>query len=125
MMSSKRAAAVANFFIVGEGYLMRYWDEMDSLDMMGNEFDYNGIQEGTGEGEKFSLKIRAFKEPSWLSDPKYQNVVLCDKDEVDKNGKVVKKVRSRGLFDTFILPYAYFLVYCEDAFKWSVLSLLV
>lgn len=82
----------------------------DSLDMMGNEFDYNGIQEGTGEGEKFSLKIRAFKEPSWLSDPKYQNVVLCDDDEVDKNGKVIKKVRSRGLFDTFILPYAYFLL---------------
>lgn len=82
----------------------------DSLDMMGNEFDYNGIQEGTGEGEKFSLKIRAFKEPSWLSDPKYQNVVLCDKDEVDKDGKVVKKVRSRGLFDTFVLPYAYFLL---------------
>lgn len=81
----------------------------DSLDMMGNEFDYNGIQEGTGEGEKFSLKIRAFKEPSWLSDPKYQNVVLCDKDEV-KNGKVVKKVRSRGIFDTFVLPYAYFLL---------------
>lgn len=82
----------------------------DSLDMMGNEFDYNGIQEGTGEGEKFSLKIRAFKEPSWLSDPKYQNVVLCDDDEVDSNGKIVKKVRSRGLFDTFILPYAYFLL---------------
>lgn len=82
----------------------------DSLDMMGNEFDYNGVQEGVGDGERFSLKIRAFKEPSWLSDPKYQNVVLCDNDEVDKNGKVVKKIRSRGLFDTFILPYAYFLL---------------
>lgn len=82
----------------------------DSLDMMGNEFDYNGIQEGTGEGEKFSLKIRAFKEPSWLSDPKYENVVLCDNDEVDSQGNMVKKVRSRGLFDTFILPYAYFLL---------------
>ena len=82
----------------------------DSLDMMGNEFDYNGIQEGTGEGEKFSLKIRAFKEPSWLSDPKYQNVVLCNDDEVDSQGKMVKKIRSRGLFDTFILPYAYFLL---------------
>lgn len=82
----------------------------DSLDMMGNVFDYNGVQEGVGDGERFSLKIRAFKEPSWLSDPKYQNVVLCDNDEVDKNGKVVKKVRSRGLFDTFILPYAYFLL---------------
>lgn len=82
----------------------------DSLDMMGNVFDYNGVQEGVGDGERFSLKIRAFKEPSWLSDPKYQNVVLCDNDEVDKNGKVVKKIRSRGLFDTFILPYAYFLL---------------
>lgn len=82
----------------------------DSLDMMGNVFDYNGVQEGVGDGERFSLKIRAFKEPSWLSDPKYQNIVLCDNDEVDKNGKVVKKVRSRGLFDTFILPYAYFLL---------------
>ena len=82
----------------------------DSLDMMGNEFDYNGIQEGTGEGEKFSLKIRAFKEPTWLSDPKYKDVVLCDDDEVDSHGKMVKKVRSRGLFDTFILPYAYFLL---------------
>ena len=58
----------------------------DSLDMMGNEFDYNGIQEGTGEGEKFSLKIRAFKEPSWLSDPKYKDVVLCNDDEVDSPG---------------------------------------
>lgn len=82
----------------------------DSLDMMGNVFDYNGVQEGVGDGERFSLKIRAFKEPSWLSDPKYQNIVLCDNDEVDKNGKVVKKVRSRGLFDTFVLPYAYFLL---------------
>lgn len=82
----------------------------DSLDMMGNVFDYNGVQEGVGDGERFSLKIRAFKEPSWLSDPKYQNIVLCDNDEVDKTGKVVKKVRSRGLFDTFILPYAYFLL---------------
>ena len=82
----------------------------DSLDMMGNVFDYNGVQEGIGEGERFSLKIRAFKEPSWLKDPKYKDIVLCNADEVDKNGKVVKKVRSRGLFDTFILPYAYFLL---------------
>lgn len=82
----------------------------DSLDMMGNVFDYNGVQEGVGDGERFSLKIRAFKEPSWLKDPKYKDIVLCNADEVDKNGKVVKKIRSRGLFDTFILPYAYFLL---------------
>lgn len=82
----------------------------DSLDMMGNVFDYNGVQEGVGDGERFSLKIRAFKEPSWLKDPKYKDIVLCNADEVDENGKVVTKIRSRGLFDTFILPYAYFLL---------------
>ena len=83
----------------------------DSLDMMGNLFDYNGVQEGLGNGERFSLKIRAFKEPSWLKDPKYANVSLCAPDEVDeKTGEVVTKIKSRGLFDTFILPYAYFLL---------------
>ena len=82
----------------------------DSLDMMGNVFDYNGVQEGVGDGERFSLKIRAFKEPSWLKDPKYKDLVLCNADEIDENGKVVTKIRSRGLFDTFILPYAYFLL---------------
>ena len=82
----------------------------DSIDMMGNLFDYNGIQEGIGKGERFSLKIRAFKEPSWLSKPEYKNVSLCDPDEKDTNGNVIKKIRSRGLFDTFILPYAYFLL---------------
>ena len=82
----------------------------DSLDMMGNVFDYNGVQEGVGTGERFSLKIRAFKEPSWLKDPKYKDLVLCNADEVDETGKVVTKIRSRGLFDTFILPYAYFLL---------------
>jgi len=82
----------------------------DSIDMMGNLFDYNGVQEGLGNGERFSLKIRAYKEPSWLKDPKYKDVVLCDPDEVDDNGNVVTKIKSRGLFDTFILPYAYFLL---------------
>ena len=82
----------------------------DSIDMMGNVFDYNGIQEGRGKGERFSLKIRAFKEPSWLSKPEYKDVSLCAPDEVDTNGNVITKIRSRGLFDTFILPYAYFLL---------------
>lgn len=82
----------------------------DSLDMMGNLFDYNGTQEGIGNGERFSLKIRAYKEPSWLKDPKYKDVSLCAPDEVDEHGNVVTKIKSRGLFDTFILPYAYFLL---------------
>lgn len=82
----------------------------DSLDMMGNLFDYNGVKPGLGNGERFSLKIRAYKEPAWLSDPKYKDVVLCDPDIYDKEGNVETKIRSRGLFDTFILPYAYFLL---------------
>lgn len=82
----------------------------DSLDMMGNLFDYNGVKPGLGNGERFSLKIRAYKEPSWLSDPKYKDIVLCDPDIYDKDGNVETKIRSRGLFDTFILPYAYFLL---------------
>ena len=82
----------------------------DSLDMMGNLFDYNGVKPGLGNGERFSLKIRAYKEPAWLSDPKYKDVVLCDPDIYDKDGNVETKIRSRGLFETFILPYAYFLL---------------
>ena len=82
----------------------------DSIDMMGNLFDYNGVKPGLGNGERFSLKIRAYKEPAWLSDPKYKDVVLCDPDIYDKDGNVETKIRSRGLFDTFILPYAYFLL---------------
>lgn len=82
----------------------------DSLDMMGNLFDYNGVQPGLGNGERFSLKIRAYKEPAWVNDPKYKDLVLCDSDIYDKDGNVETKIRSRGLFDTFILPYAYFLL---------------
>lgn len=82
----------------------------DSLDMMGNLFDYNGVQPGIGASERFSLKIKAYKEPEWLKDPKYKDVVLCDPDVYDKDGNVETKIRSRGLFDTFILPYAYFLL---------------
>ncbi len=82
----------------------------DSLDVMGNEFDYNGTAEGIGSGERFSLKIRAYKEPDWLSKEKYKDVVLCDPDVYDSDGNLVTKIRSRGLFDTFILPYAYFLL---------------
>lgn len=65
----------------------------DTMDNWGNQFDYNGNMEGLGGGERFSLKIRAFKQPDWASEP------LCD-----------EKVRNRGLFDTFMIDYAYFLL---------------
>lgn len=65
----------------------------DTMDNWGNEFDYNGNMEGIGGGERFSLKIRAFKQPEWADAP------LCNEN-----------VRSRGLFDTFMIDYAYFLL---------------
>ena len=78
----------------------------DSMDNFGNQYDYNGDQEGIGNGERFSLKIRAFKQPSWADTP------LCNADEVDEfTGKIKTKIRSRGLFDTFMSEYAYFLLY--------------
>lgn len=65
----------------------------DTMDNWGEEFDYNGSASGIGGGERFSLKIRAYKQPEWAEEP------LCNAD-----------VRNRGLFDTFLIDYAYFLV---------------
>lgn len=65
----------------------------DTMDMWGNVYDYNGSASGIGNGERFSLKLRAYKQPEWASEP------LCNAD-----------VRGRGLFDTFMYDYAYFLV---------------
>ena len=77
----------------------------DSMDNFGNQYDYNGTQEGIGDGERFSLKIRAYKQPSW------SDVPLCKADDVDAgSGKIKTKIRSRGLFDTFMSEYAYFLL---------------
>lgn len=79
----------------------------DSIDMWSNEYDYNGTNAGITDGnddERFSLKIRAWKQPDWAKEP------LIVADEVDENGKVTKKIKSRGLFDTFMSEYAYFLL---------------
>lgn len=65
----------------------------DTMDAWGNVFDYNGKASGIGGGERFSLKLRAYKQPDWADAP------LCNAD-----------VRGRGLFDTFMYDYAYFLV---------------
>ncbi|MBR1378019.1 MAG: hypothetical protein IJ557_02695 [Bacteroidaceae bacterium] len=65
----------------------------DSIDHWGNEYDYNADEEGIGEGERFSLKIRSYKQ-----DPE-TGEILCDDDE---------NIRNRGLFDTFMKEYAHF-----------------
>lgn len=77
----------------------------DTMDPKGAVFDYNGKDAGDGGGERFSLQIRSWVQPDWASEP------LCADDERDASGKVVNKIRSRGLFDSFILPHAYFLLH--------------
>lgn len=76
----------------------------DSLDMWGNEYDYNGVSPGIGGGERFSLKIRSWVQPEWANAP------LVDADVVDSQGNIEKKIKSRGLFDTFMSEYANFIL---------------
>lgn len=74
----------------------------DAIDNWGNDFDYTGVNEGIGEDERFSLKIQAYKEVN--------GEILCKADEVDNDGHVIRKVRSRGLKDTFMSEYIRFLI---------------
>lgn len=77
----------------------------DSFDMWGNEYDYNGTSEGIGTGERLSLKIRAWKQPEWADAP------LVDADVINaETGEIEKKIKSRGLFDTFMSEYANFIL---------------
>lgn len=77
----------------------------DSLDMWGNEFDYNGVQLGVGGGERFSLKIRSWVQPDWAEAP------LINPDVINsETGAIEKKIKSRGLFDTFMSEYANFVL---------------
>lgn len=95
----------------------------DTMDQMGNEFDYNGTHEGIGEGERFSLKITAYRSfrykyvggnlristnPKEWSDPSW--LVPCNADVEDQQHRVEKKIRSRGLFDSFMSELAHFLL---------------
>lgn len=98
----------------------------DTMDQIGNEFDYNGVGEGIGDGERFSLKIAAYKpfrykyvsgqlkistDPTeWVDDATW--LIPCDADVVDsQTGKVEKKIRTRGLFDTFMSELCHFLLH--------------
>lgn len=74
----------------------------DSMDNWGSDYDYNGTESGIGVGERFSLKLRAYKEVN--------GEILCNDDERDQEGNVLRKVRSRGLFDTFLSDHAHFLM---------------
>ena len=103
----------------------------DTMDLKGAIFDYNGSEPGDGGGERFSLQIRSWaafvyyiddneklhiskdlslagKAVEGVSGKTWQ--IPCDDDERDQQGHIINKIRSRGLFDTFMLPHAKFLL---------------
>lgn len=97
----------------------------DTMDQIGNEFDYNGVGI-EDDGEKFSLKIAAYKPfrykyvgnqlkistnpTEWIGDPSW--LIPCNTDVVDQEtGNIETKIRSRGLFDTFMSELCYFLLH--------------
>lgn len=89
---------------ISGGYAM----SSDSIDNFGNDYDYNGTLAGIGNDERFSLKIRAFKTPDWAIE---KGISLCNSDEIDKETfAITRKVKSRGLFDSFLSEYAHFVL---------------
>lgn len=76
----------------------------DSIDLLGNSYDYNGDRPDDGGGERFSLKIRSWQQPEWANAP------LCDEDVIDESGNILKKIRTRGLCDSFQIEHFDFLL---------------
>lgn len=105
----------------------------DSMDMFGGTFDYNGQQAGDGGGERFSLKIRAWKpflyyidaagqthvtaDTSLLGQPVAEGSSLtwlrpCRADETDpQTGLIANRIASRGLADVFMAEFIHFLLH--------------
>ena len=103
----------------------------DTMDLKGAIFDYNGTDEGDGGGERFSLQIRSWAQFVYYiddNDKLHVNkdvslagqtvegvsgktwLIPCNDDERDQQGNVINKIRSRGLFDTFMREHAKFLL---------------
>ena len=106
----------------------------DTMDQMGNVFDYNGVDPGIGYGERFSLKITGYRpfrykvvsgqtiistnpaewDSTWL--------IPCDSDITNpQTGEVEEKIRTRGLFDTFMAELCHFLLH-RKKYKIQVLT---
>lgn len=68
----------------------------DSIDPYGNVYDYNGVEPGIGNEERFSLKPRAWVQPEWADAPLVVNT---------------PSVKNRGYVDVFLVDYIYFLLH--------------
>ena len=110
---------------VAGGYAM----SSDSMDQYGNGYDYDGVTPGDGGGERFSLKIRAWKPFLYYNDangktyvtsdlslegkyvsgnsgPKWQ--VPSNADEKNDDGTITKRIATRGLADVFMAEVIHF-----------------
>lgn len=107
-----------------------YQTDIDSMDVFGNAYDFNGTDPGLGSGETFSLKIRAWKPFLYYIDngsvvttpydPSLEGkavegvsgktwIVPCVVDEYTGN-VLTRRIRSRGLADTFLAELIHFLL---------------
>lgn len=96
--------------LVAKGYAM----DSDTMDQFGNKYDY--------DGERFSLKIRSWKPFLYYIDSSGKTIVTSDLSLAGKpvegvSGKTWlvpsiedKSVRLRGLADTFMAEFIYFLL---------------
>lgn len=67
----------------------------DSIDPYGVEYDYNGVEPGIGNEERFSLKPRAWAQPEWADSPLVVNT---------------PSVKNRGYVDVFLVDYIHFIL---------------
>jgi hypothetical protein len=114
------------WMMVNNGGYQMYGDTMDHF---GGRFDYNGNNEGIGSGERFSLKMRAYKPFLYYVDASgnvrtTMDLSLAGKDVKGVSGKTWlvpfdmtaidsgsrMADRNRGLVDTFMFEYVQFLL---------------
>lgn len=100
----------------------KYQSDIDTMDVFGNAYDYNGDEQGDGGGERFSLKIRAYKpfryryvegELQFSTNPAEWDdtwLIPCNEDIYTDN-VLTKKIRSRGLVDTFLAELVHFYLF--------------
>lgn len=87
----------------------------DSMAPKGETFDYNSQEEGNGGGERISLMIRSWVQPEW------SDVPLCNDDERDDDGRIIYRIRTRGLADCFMAEHIHALLH-RKPFKVEVLA---
>lgn len=112
----------------------------DTMDHKGAVYDYNGTEEGIGNGERISLQIKSYASFVYYIDDNMKVHINKDtslagkgvigtnfvwrlpcNDDVVVGGNVIKKIRSRGLYDTFMKSLIHFILH-RKSYKVKVLT---